>query len=229
MRALIFAAGKGERMRPLTDHTPKPLLELHGESLIGWHLRALRAAGIREVVINTGWLGEQLPARLGHGENYGVNIAWSHEGPEPLETGGGMRQALALLGDECFLATNADIYTEFDYTPLVSLRPELAHLILIDNPPHHPRGDFVLRDGSCHACGDGKLTFSGIGVYHPQLIAAHPRGRYGLAPILREAMDFHRISGSHYRGAWTDVGTPQRLADLQSAACSPSKRALRSR
>lgn len=219
MRALIFAAGKGERMRPLTQHTPKPLLQVHGESLIGWHLRALHAAGIREIVINTGWLGEQLPARLGNGSAYGVSIAWSHEGAEPLETGGGMRRALGLLGEQQFIATNADIHTDFDYATLLPLRPKLAHLILIDNPAHHPRGDFALRDGSCRVCGEAKLTFSGIGVYHPALIADHAHGRYGLAPILREAMDFGSVTGAHFAGRWTDVGTPQRLAELNAQPC----------
>lgn len=214
MRALIFAAGKGERMRPLTTHTPKALLEVRGASLIVWHLQALARAGVVEVVINTGWLGEQLPQQLGDGGNFGVSIAWSHEGPEPLETGGGMRRALPLLGAEPFIATNADIYTDFDYASLTTLRPPLAHLVLIDNPAHHPRGDFALRDGRCCVCGTPRLTFAGIGVYHPELIDCHPQGRYGLAPILREAMDFGIVTAEHFTGAWTDVGTPERLAAL---------------
>lgn len=215
MRALIFAAGKGERMRPLTTHTPKALLPVRGLPLIGWHLRALARAGVREVVINTGWLGEQLPAALGDGRDWGLNIAWSHEGPEPLETGGGMRQALALLGSEPFIATNADTYTDFDYASLPAQPLGLAHLVLVDNPAHHPRGDFVLRDGRVHLCGSPRLTFAGIGVYRPELIASEPRGRYGLAPILRTAIDFGIVTGEHYRAQWTDVGTPERLAALQ--------------
>ncbi len=216
MRALIFAAGKGERMRPLTTHTPKALLEVRGEPLIAWHLSALARAGVVEVVINTGWLGEQLPQRLGDGSSYGVRIAWSHEGPEPLETGGGMRRALPLLGAAPFIATNADVYTDFDYARLTTLEPALAHLVLIDNPQHHPRGDFVLRNGRCGVCGAPRLTFAGIGVYHPALIECHPQGRYGLAPILREAMDFGVVTGEHFTGAWTDVGTPERLALLNA-------------
>ena len=216
MRALIFAAGKGERMRPLTTHTPKALLKVRGQPLITWHLRALARAGVREVVINTGWLGEQLPERLGDGRAHGLAISWSHEGPDPLETGGGMRRALNLLGPEPFIATNADVYTDFDYAQLVALRPQLAHLVLVDNPEHHPRGDFVLRAGRCQACGVPRVTFAGIGVYHPDLIACHPKGRYGLAPILREAMDFGVVTGAHFRGNWTDVGTPERLAALNA-------------
>lgn len=215
MRALIFAAGKGERMRPLTEHTPKALLPVRGTPLIGWHLRALAHAGVREVVINTGWLGEQLPAQLGDGQAYGVRIAWSHEGPEPLETGGGMRQALALLGDAPFIATNADTYTDFDYACLPTQPSGLAHLVLVDNPEHHPRGDFVLRDSRVHLCGSPRLTFAGIGVYRPELIASEPPGRYGLAPVLRQAIDFGIVTGEHHCGRWTDVGTPARLSALQ--------------
>lgn len=217
MRALIFAAGKGERMRPLTNHTPKALLPVHGEPLIGWHLRALRRAGVIEVVINTGWLGEQLPARLGDGSDYGVRICWSHEGPEPLETGGGMRQALAYLGADPFIATNADVLTDFDYATLPIQPQGLAHLILVDNPPHHPRGDFGLDGDRCRLCASpDKLTFSGIGVYRPDIVSAYRPGRFGLAPILREAIDFGIVTGCHYRGRWTDVGTPERLAALNA-------------
>lgn len=218
MRALIFAAGKGERMRPLTDTCPKALLRVRGEPLIGWHLRALARAGIVDVVINTGWLGAQLPAALGDGSSRGVRIRWSHEPEEPLETGGGMRQALALLGEAPFIALNADIHTDFDYATLPQAPAGLAHLVLVANPPQHPRGDFVLRDGRVHLCGAPRLTFAGIGVYRPQLVAHCPPGRYGLAPILREAIDFGIVTGEHHRGAWSDVGTPERLAALDRAA-----------
>ena len=214
MRALIFAAGKGERMRPLTDTRPKALLEVRGEPLIGWHLRALARAGIVDVVVNTGWLGTQLPAALGDGASYGMRIQWSHEPPEPYETGGGMRRALPLLGDAPFIALNADIYTDFDYATLPAAPEGLAHLVLVDNPPQHPRGDFVLRDGRVHLCGAPRLTFAGIGVYRPELVAHYPQGRYGLAPILREAIDFGMVTGEHHRGHWSDVGTPERLAAL---------------
>lgn len=214
MKALIFAAGKGERMRPLTDARPKALLEVAGVPLIGWHLRALRDSGFAEIVVNTGYLGEQLPAALGDGSAYGVRILWSHEPAEPLETGGGMRQALALLGDAPFVALNADIYTDFRFASLPRAPDGLAHLVLVDNPVQHPRGDFVLDRGVCRVCGPDRLTFSGIGVYRPELVAHYPPGRYGLAPILREAMDFGRVTGVHHRGAWSDVGTPERLAQL---------------
>lgn len=216
MRALIFAAGKGERMRPLTDSCPKALLEVRGKPLIVWHLQALRRAGVHEVVINTGWLGAQLPHCLGDGAAYGVHIEWSHEGPEPLETGGGMRRALSLLGDAPFIACNADIFTDFDYARLPEQPAGLAHLVMVDNPSQHPRGDFVLRAGRIHLCGESRLTFSGIGVYRPELLAQYPDGRFGLAPILREAIDFAVVSGEHHRGAWSDVGTPERLAALNA-------------
>ncbi len=216
MRALIFAAGKGERMRPLTDFCPKALLEVRGTPLIVWHLQALRRAGVSEVVINTGWLGEQLPLRLGDGATFGLRIRWSHEGPEPLETGGGMRRALALLGDAPFIACNADIFTDYDYAQLPEQPVGLAHLVLVDNPTQHPGGDFVLRDARMHLCGAPRLTFSGIGVYRPQLLAHYPDGRFGLAPILREAIDFSIVSGEYHPGAWSDVGTPERLAALNT-------------
>lgn len=215
-RALIFAAGRGERMRPLTDDCPKALLRLRGEPLIGWHLRALARAGITEVVVNTGWLGARLPAALGDGGGYGLRILWSHEPPEALETGGGMRQALELLGPAPFIAVNADIHTDFDYARLPRAPAGLAHLVLVDNPPQHPRGDFVLRAGRVHLCGAPRLTFAGIGVYRRELVADYPPGRYGLAPILREAIDFGVVSGEHHAGAWSDVGTPQRLAALEA-------------
>jgi N-acetyl-alpha-D-muramate 1-phosphate uridylyltransferase len=216
MKALIFAAGKGERMRPLTASRPKALLEVRGQPLIGWHLRALRRAGISEVVINTGWLGTQLPARLGQGSAYGVRIEWSHEPPEPLETGGGMRRALHLLGREPFIATNADTYTDFDYARLPAQPSGLAHLVLVDNPEQHPHGDFSLANGRCHLGPEPRLTFSGIGVYRPELVSAYRQGRFALAPILREAIDFGTVTGEYFAGAWSDVGTPERLAALNA-------------
>lgn len=216
MRALIFAAGKGERMRPLTDATPKALLPVRGKPLVAWHLEALARAGIREVVINTGWLGEQLPAALGDGSALGVTIEWSHEGPEPLETGGGMRRALALLGPDPFVVANADVYSDYDYARLPAQPEGLAHLVLVANPPHHPRGDFVLTDTRLHLCGDPRRTYAGIGVYRPELVSHLPEGRYPLGPILREAIDFGVVTGELHSGAWTDVGTPERLAALNA-------------
>jgi len=215
-RALIFAAGRGERMRPLTDTTPKPLLEIRGKRLIEYHLEKLARAGIREVVVNTSHLAEQFPAALGDGSRWKLRIHFSYEGPEPLETGGGMRHALGLLGEGPFIAVNGDIFTDFDFSTLPPHPPGLAHLVLVDNPPQHPRGDFVLRDGGVHDEDTPRLTFAGIGVYRPELVAACAPGRFPLAPLLREAMRQARISGEHHRGGWADIGTPQRLAMLEA-------------
>lgn len=212
--ALIFAAGRGERMRPLSEHTPKPLLEAGGKRLVEWHLEALARAGIREVVINLSHHAAQFPQALGDGARWKLRIRYSEEGPEPLETGGGMLRALPLLGDAPFIAVNGDIWTDFDFATLPAEPEGLAHLVLVDNPPQHPRGDFVLRDGRVHLCGAPRLTFAGIGVYRPELVAHYPQGRYGLAPILREAIDFGMVTGEHHRGHWSDVGTPERLAAL---------------
>ena len=228
MKALILAAGLGERMRPLTDTTPKPLLRVGGKPLIEWHLQKLAAIGIRDVVINLSWLAEQFPATLGDGSRFGVRIAWSHEGPRPLETGGGMYHALSLLGDsEPFLAVNGDIWTDYDFSQLPRSPEADAHLVLIDNPEHHPGGDFELQpDGRVRPDGQQRLTFSGMGVYRPGLFddwrdvigntpgaqAAPPR--FQLAPLLRAAMRRNAVSGEHFTGRWTDVGTPARLQQL---------------
>ena len=222
MRALILAAGRGERMRPLTLATPKPLLEAGGKRLIEFHLEALARAGIRDVVINTAKLGAQFPAALGDGARYGLSIRYSHEGEEALETGGGMLRALPLLGDAPFIAVNGDTWTDYDFARLPREPAGIAHLVVVDNPPQHPRGDFVLApDGGLapdvDSAADGiALTFSGIGVYRPQLVAGRQPGRFGLAPLLRAAMREGRVTGEHHRGAWTDVGTPARLAELDA-------------
>jgi MurNAc alpha-1-phosphate uridylyltransferase len=214
MRALIFAAGRGERMRPLTDATPKPLLTVAGKRLIEWHLQSLARAGVREVVINTSHLAEQFSAALGDGAHWDLRIAYSYEGPEPLETGGGMQRALPLLGDAPFIAVNGDIWTDFDFSTLPQNPRGLAHLILVDNPEHHPRGDFALHDGLVR--DEQQLTFAGIGVYRPELVRGHAAGKFPLTPILRAAMHEDKISGEHYRGLWGDIGTPQRLADVDA-------------
>ena len=230
MKALIFAAGLGERMRPLTDTTPKPLLRAGGKPLIAWHLERLAAAGVREVVVNTSWLAAQFPATLGDGAAFGLRIAYSDEGPVPLETGGGMLRALAHLGEAPFLAVNGDIWTDFDFSRLPPEPAGDAHLVMVDNPAHHPAGDFVLQpDGRLREAGGPRLTFSGIGVYRPQLLQgwraavgeapgvdADPP-RFRLAPLLRAAMRRDGASGEHHRGAWTDVGTPARLRELDHA------------
>lgn len=212
---MILAAGLGTRMRPLTDHTPKPLLQAGGRSLIEWHLMRLREAGFTEVVINTAWLGEQLEAALGDGSHYGLSIVWSREGT-PLETAGGIRRALPLLGNAPFAVINGDIWTDFDRRRL--REPEgLAHLVLVNNPEHHPEGDFGL-DSSGHVRDNAsvRLTFSGIGVYHPDLFRALPDGEARLAPLLRAAMDHDAVTGEHFTGSWWDIGTPQRLQQLDA-------------
>jgi MurNAc alpha-1-phosphate uridylyltransferase len=227
--ALIFAAGLGERMRPLTDRTPKPLLQVRGKPLIEWHLEKLAAAGVHYVVINTSHLADQFPDALGDGARWGLRIRYAYEGSTPLETGGGMLNALPLLGSEPFIAINGDIWTDAD---LAALPPEpagLAHLLLVDNPPQHPHGDFALdAQGLVHDDGADKLTFSGIGVYRHALLqnwrtvigdaagTERKPSRFKLAPLLRAAMANRQISGNHHHGAWTDVGTPQRLAQLES-------------
>ncbi|HEV8694064.1 MAG TPA: nucleotidyltransferase family protein [Lysobacter sp.] len=234
MKALIFAAGLGERMRPLTNHTPKPLLVAGGKPLIAWHLEKLAAIGIRDVVINTSWLAEQFPATLGDGERWGLRLHYSYEGPTPLETGGGMWHALPLLSnaDEPFIAVNGDIWTDYDFARLPSAIDGDAHLVLVDNPPQHPNGDFVLtHDGRLHGDAtpdDSRLTFAGIGIYRPSLFAnwreiiGNAPGvnetppRFKLVPLLRAAMTASRVSGEHHIGRWTDVGTPERLARLDT-------------
>jgi N-acetyl-alpha-D-muramate 1-phosphate uridylyltransferase len=223
--ALIFAAGRGERMRPLTLNCPKPLLRAGAYSLIEWQLRRLRGAGIRRVVINVSYCAEAIVAALGDGSAWDVQIVYSDEGATPLETGGGIRFALDLLGKESFLVCNGDVYSEFDYARLELPEGALANLVLVPNPSHHPEGDFILDGDRCRTCmptrartgcelGARRWTFSGIGVYQPSLFANLPHGSYRLAPILREAMNFGDVRGELYQGPWTDVGTPQRLAEL---------------
>ena len=216
MNALIFAAGRGERMRPLTDTTPKPLLRAGGKMLIERHLENLGAAGVRDVVINTSHLAEQFPAALGDGSRWGLRIAYSYEGPEPLETGGGMLRALALLGNAPFIAVNGDIWTDFDFSTLPQNPPGLAHLVMVDNPPQHPNGDFVLRDGHLFDEPHLRLTFAGIGVYRSLLLAGHAPKKFSTIPILRAAMVENKVTGEHHRGAWSDIGKPQRLAELDA-------------
>ncbi len=217
MKAMILAAGHGKRMRPLTDHLPKPLLQAGGRTLIEYHLAALAAADMRFVVINHGHLGNLIEDYLGDGTRYGLSLHYSREGEAPLETGGGIFQAMGVLGNDPFLVQNADVWTDY---PLLRLqeRPaahDLAHLVLVDNPPHHPRGDFALADGRVAASGERLFTFSGIGVYRPELFAGCVPGSFPLAPLLRRAMQEGRVSGELWSGQWMDIGTPERLASLQ--------------
>jgi len=215
---MVLAAGRGERMRPLTLERPKPLLEAGGRPLIVHHLDALARAGIRDVVVNVSWLGTQVVSALGDGSRHDVRIAYSDEGPEPLETGGGIFRALPLLGPAPFLVLNGDVWTDYPYAQLRDvLRPaDLAHLVLVPNPPHNPKGDFVLREGRIVEEPGERLTFSGVGVYRPELFAGCRDGVFKLAPLLREAARSGRVGGEVHAGDWLDIGTPERLAELDA-------------
>lgn len=208
---MILAAGRGERMRPLTDTTPKPLLRIGGQTLIERHVHALARAGITELVINHAYLGEQIVQALGDGDAYGVHICYSPETGGSLETGGGIMNALPLLGAEPFLAVNGDIWTDFPFDSLPQQIDCLAHLVMVDNPDNHLQGDFSLSEGRLSQQGPAMLTFSGIGVYRPELFASCSPGAFPLGPLLRTAMDAGQVSGEHYQGSWFDVGTPERL------------------
>ncbi len=211
---MLLAAGRGERMRPLTDAVPKPLLSVGGKPLIVHLIESLVAQGFRELVVNHAWQGGQIEQWLGDGRDFGASIVYSPEPEAALETGGGIRRALPLLGSDPFVAVNADIWTDFPFSHLPDALDSLAHLILVDNPVHHPDGDFTLA-GSRVGDGDGhRLTFSGIGVYHPELFADLSEGRFPLAPILFDACRAGRVSGTRYTGEWWDVGTPERLQML---------------
>lgn len=216
MKAMILAAGRGVRMRPLTDARPKPLLDVGGKPLIVWQLEKLARAGFAEVVINHAYLGHMLEAELGDGARYGLAIRYSPEA-EALETAGGIANALRLLGDRPFLVINADIFSDYDLSRLArrDLQDGLAHLVLVDNPPQHPRGDFALQAGHVRASGEQLFTFSGMGVYAPRLFGGIPPGsKVALAPLLRKAMAAGRVSGEHYSGCWQDLGTAERLQAL---------------
>ena len=220
MKAMLLAAGRGERMRPITDSVPKPMVKVGGRALIAWHLAALARAGIRDVVINLSWLGEQLQGALGDGHEFGVRISWSEEGPVPLETGGGIFRALPALGSGPFLVVNADIWTDIDFGRL-TLSPEaLGHLVLVPNPPHHPLGDFGLEAGLVVERAHERLTYSGVGVYRPEFFAGCVAGRFPLLPLLKRAIAERRLTGETHRGQWSDVGTPERLARLESRLCA---------
>lgn len=215
---MILAAGRGERLRPLTDTTPKPLLEVDGKPLIAHHLQRLAAAGFTEVVINLAWQGEKIAAFLGDGSAFGLQIRYSEEPPGALETAGGIVQALPLLGDAPFLVVSADVLTDYPFEELRDAdRPHPAHLVLVDNPPHHPTGDFSLRDGRVRFASGAALTFSGIAAFDPQLFANLSPGRRALRPVLEQAIAAGQVGGEHYRGLWDDIGTPQRLARAQQS------------
>jgi len=213
---MILAAGRGERMRPLTLVKPKPLLEAGGAPLIVHHLRALQAAGFEDVVVNVSWLGDQIRTALGDGSRYGVRLHYSDEGPEPLETGGGIFRALPWLGAGPFLVLNGDVWTDFDWSQMPGrLAPhDLAHLVLVPNPAHNEQGDFVLERGRIVESAGERFTFSGVGIYRAELFAGCSDGIFKLAPLLRAAARAGRVSGDTHTGAWLDIGTPQRLAHL---------------
>jgi N-acetyl-alpha-D-muramate 1-phosphate uridylyltransferase len=231
MKAMILAAGRGERMRPLTDHTPKPLLKVGGKPLIIWHLERLAKAGFKEIVINHAHLGGQIEAALGDGATWGVSIAYSPE-KVALETAGGIANALDLLTNNGkngvpFLVVNGDIYTEMDFKKIalqanIHAPSRLAHLVLIDTPPQHPNGDFAIEKNMLRHTGKKMLTFSGVGVYHPDLFADIVKGEAAkLAPLLRKAIDNHAASAQYYQGVWHDIGTPERLKQLdEKLTCS---------
>ena len=215
--AMILAAGRGERMRPLTDHTPKPLLTVHDKPLIVWHIERLKKAGISQLVINHAHLGEQIEHALGDGSAFGVSIAYSPE-ETALETGGGIAHALSLLGEQPFLVVNGDVWTDIDFEALALDEGDAAHLVLVNNPSHNPNGDFALNKGRVSVDGSDKLTFSGVGLYQPHLFSDQSEECFPLAPLLRNAMSQNTVSGQHHQGIWTDVGTPERLAEINASA-----------
>ncbi len=214
MKAMILAAGRGERMRPLTDTTPKPLLTVRGRPLIEHHFAALAGAGITDLVVNTGWLGAKLRDHVGDGRRFGVRVAWSEEGYPPLETGGGVHHALSLLGTGPFWLVNGDVYCQYPFAPRPLAAGAMAHLVLVPNPLQHPDGDFALVAGRVSNAAAGRLTYSGLAIIDPRLLAGCKAGRFPLAPLLRAAADRGEITGELFAGAWSDVGTPERLAQL---------------
>ncbi|MCP5415975.1 MAG: nucleotidyltransferase family protein [Chromatiaceae bacterium] len=212
--AMILAAGRGIRMRPLTDHLPKPLLKVGGVPLIHYHLHALARYGFRRVVINHSYLGGMIETELGDGSRWGIEIAYSREPPQAFETGGGIFHAFPLLGEEPFLVINGDVWCDFNYANVVCPPESLAHLVLVDNPTHHSTGDFELVDGRVYGSGKSMLTFSGIGLYRRALFSGCSHTAFALAPLLRSAMERGRVSGEYFPGSWVDVGTPERLQQL---------------
>jgi MurNAc alpha-1-phosphate uridylyltransferase len=218
MKAMILAAGRGERLRPLTERLPKPLVEAGGRTLLDWHLQRLAAAGCEDVVINVSHLAEQIVAHVGDGARYGLRVAWSGEA-EPLETAGGIAQARALLGEDPFLLVNSDIYCEYDFSSLqgLALKKNMAHIVLVPNPAHHPGGDFTLEAGMVGNGAAPRYTYAGIAVMSPALVAGVRAGdKAPLGPLLRRAADERRLAGELFRGRWTDVGTMARLSELRT-------------
>lgn len=218
MIAMILAAGRGERLRPLTDEIPKSLVEIRGQTLLERHLENIRDAGVKTVVINLGWLGEQIIERVGSGRGYGMEVIYSPEGDNILETGGGIHNALPMLGSDPFLVVNADIYTDMPVPDIELPVERLGHLVMVPTPHYRERGDFDLSDGLVRNNHAAMLTFSGIAIYRPEFFSGCEAGRFPLAPMLREAADAGRLSGEMYKGLWADVGTSERLEALESSA-----------
>lgn len=216
MIAMLLAAGRGERLRPLTDDIPKALVEVRGESLLERHLRAVKAGGVDTVVINLGWHGEQIVARVGSGREFGLNVIYSPEGDNILETGGGIYRALPMLGSEPFLVVNADVYTDMPVRDFALGESDLGHLVLVPRPPEKSGGDFDLIDGRVQNGSRPRYTFSGVAVYRPEFFEDCEPGRFPLAPMLRAAADLGKLSGDLYAGLWRDVGTPERLRELNA-------------
>lgn len=219
MKAMILAAGRGERLRPLTDTTPKPLLEVKGKPLIVHHLERLRDAGYTQIHINTSWLADKIQGALGDGGRYGVHIHYSYEGPEPLETGGGIFRLLPKFGREPFLVVNGDVFTDFPFETLKHRlkHDDLAHLVMVPNPLHHPGGDFHLTTtGHLHPQGLPKLTYSGIGVYKADFFKECRAGKFKLVPLMESAMAVEALSGEFYDGRWVDIGRPEQLKTLSA-------------
>lgn len=214
MIAMILAAGRGERLKPLTDTTPKALVEVRGQSLLEWHLEKMHDAGIRDVVINLGWLGEKIVERVGSGSGYGLSVVFSPEGDNVLETGGGIHNALPLLGDNPFLVMNADIYTDMPIPKIKLEDQSMGHLVLVPTPDYRDHGDFDLDGGIVRNGDSPALTFSGVSVYRPEFFDACEPGRFSIVPMLRRAADARQIQGSLYEGQWADIGTTERLATL---------------
>lgn len=215
MRSMVLAAGRGERLRPLTDDLPKSLVEVRGESLLERHLHNLRAGGIETVVINLGWLGVQIVDRVGSGDRFGLDVIYSQEGDNVLETGGGIHKALPMLGSEPFLVVNADIFTDMPVPKIDLASDALGHLVLVPTPEYRDHGDFGIRDG--FICNENELTFSGVAIYRPEFFDGCEAGRFSIVPMLRAAADAGRLAGSVYEGLWADVGTPERLAALDES------------
>ncbi|WP_455208561.1 N-acetylmuramate alpha-1-phosphate uridylyltransferase MurU [Kaarinaea lacus] len=216
MKAMILAAGRGERLRPITDNIPKPLVKVRGKSLIQYHVENLVSAGFTELVINHAWHGEQIERALGDGSRFGAKISYSSEG-KALETGGGIFKALPLLGDAPFLVVNGDVFTNFPFAELVNQPSKLAHLVLVTNPPQHPKGDFALLGDQVMREGNPTYTFSGIGVYSPAMFRDCQPGAFPLAPLLFDAIEHQELTGQIFTGVWEDVGTIERLEKLNNS------------